>query len=99
MDRNQCLCYLVKSESLFEFQMKENEDLVIAKIDATANDSPSQFQVSGFPTIYWAPKDNKKNPTKYNVSMLLSTYFLWPATLRGLFDTYFSRVLTLVYGP
>ena len=50
------------------FQMKENEDLVIAKIDATANDSPSQFQVSGFPTIYWAPKDNKKNPTKYNVS-------------------------------
>lgn len=48
--------------------MKGNEDLVIAKIDATANDSPAQFAVSGFPTIYWAPKNNKLNPTKYSVS-------------------------------
>lgn len=55
-------------EGSFLCQMKENEDLVIAKIDATANDAPAQFAVSGFPTIYWAPKDNKKSPTKYNVS-------------------------------
>ena len=38
-------------------------------MDATANDSPKQFAVSGFPTIYWAPKNNKKNPLKYNVSI------------------------------
>uniref|UniRef100_F6WYW5 Protein disulfide-isomerase n=1 Tax=Ciona intestinalis TaxID=7719 RepID=F6WYW5_CIOIN len=46
-------------------KMKDNNDIVIAKIDATANDSPSQFQVSGFPTIYFAPKGNKQNPVKY----------------------------------
>jgi len=48
--------------------MKDNDEIVIAKMDATANDSPKQFQVSGFPTIYWAPKDNKENPEKYSVS-------------------------------
>merc|ERR1711881_118566 len=32
----------------------DNDDIVIAKIDATANDSPSQFAVSGFPTIYFS---------------------------------------------
>lgn len=47
-------------------KMKGYDDIVIAKIDATANESPSQFAVSGFPTIYWAPKDNKENPVKYN---------------------------------
>lgn len=47
-------------------KLKDNEDIVIAKMDATANDSPKQFAVSGFPTIYWAPKNNKKNPPKYN---------------------------------
>jgi len=46
-------------------KMADDNDIVIAKIDATANDSPSQFAVSGFPTIYWAPKGNKKNPKKY----------------------------------
>ena len=47
--------------------MKDEPDVVIAKIDATANDSPSQFAVSGFPTIYWAPKGNKSKPQKYQV--------------------------------
>merc|ERR1712119_113940 len=46
-------------------KLADNNDIVIAKIDATANDSPSQFAVSGFPTIYWAPKGNKSNPKKY----------------------------------
>nr|CAB3264749.1 protein disulfide-isomerase A3 [Phallusia mammillata] len=46
-------------------KLKDNDDIVIAKMDATANDQPKQFAVSGFPTIYWAPKDNKQNPEKY----------------------------------
>uniref|UniRef100_H2ZE70 Protein disulfide-isomerase A3 n=1 Tax=Ciona savignyi TaxID=51511 RepID=H2ZE70_CIOSA len=46
-------------------KMQENDDVVIAKMDATANDAPAQFQVSGYPTIYWAPKGSKKNPVKY----------------------------------
>jgi len=41
------------------------EDIVIAKMDATANDAPPAFKVEGFPTIYWAPKNNKDNPEKY----------------------------------
>jgi protein disulfide isomerase family A protein 3 len=32
------------------------EDVVIAKMDATANDVPPAFSVSGFPTIYWKPR-------------------------------------------
>lgn len=44
----------------------ENEDeIVIAKMDATANDVPPSFDVKGFPTIYWVPKDKKSNPERY----------------------------------
>merc|ERR1719236_363241 len=44
--------------------MKE-ENVEIVKMDATANDVPPQFDVRGFPTLYWLPKDSK-NPTAYN---------------------------------
>jgi len=40
------------------------EDVVIAKMDATANDVPDGFDVQGFPTIYWLPKGQKK-PVSY----------------------------------
>merc|ERR1719383_865082 len=52
----------------------DNDDIVIAKIDATANDSPSQFAVSGFPTIYFSPKGNKANPQKYSGGRDLSDF-------------------------
>ena len=38
-------------------------------MDATANDVPKQFQVQGFPTIYFVPADDKKSPKKYEVSL------------------------------
>jgi protein disulfide isomerase family A protein 3 len=41
------------------------EDVVIAKMDATANDVPSPFSVSGFPTLYWVPKKAKDSPRTY----------------------------------
>jgi len=44
--------------------MKE-ENVEIVKMDATANDVPPQFDVRGFPTLFWLPKDSK-NPTAYN---------------------------------
>jgi len=44
---------------------KDNKDIVIAKMDATLNDAPPEFAVSGFPTMYWAPMGNKENPVKY----------------------------------
>lgn len=43
-----------------------NDKVVIAKIDATANDYPEEFSVSGFPTIYYVPATDKKNPISYD---------------------------------
>lgn len=34
-------------------------------MDATANDVPATYEVRGFPTLYWAPKDKKNSPVKY----------------------------------
>ena len=42
-----------------------NEEVSIVKFDATANDVPSQFEVRGFPTLFWLPKDSKDSPVKY----------------------------------
>jgi protein disulfide isomerase family A protein 3 len=38
----------------------EGEDVEIVKMDATANDVPPQFSVSGFPTLFWLPSSTKK---------------------------------------
>jgi len=43
----------------------KDEDVIIAKFDATANDVPPGFDVKGFPTIIWLPKDTK-TPIPYN---------------------------------
>lgn len=42
-----------------------NKDIVIAKMDATANDPPANYEVRGFPTLYWAPMGSKESPKKY----------------------------------
>ncbi|KAF7247940.1 Protein disulfide-isomerase A4 [Varanus komodoensis] len=45
---------------------KNQKNLVIAKMDATANDVPSdKYKTEGFPTIYFAPSNKKKNPIKF----------------------------------
>lgn len=44
---------------------KGEKNLVIAKMDATANDVPyDSYKVEGFPTIYFAPSNSKQNPVK-----------------------------------
>lgn len=45
--------------------MNKYPDVVVAKMDATANDVPTDFKVDGFPTIYFVPSNNKENPIKY----------------------------------
>jgi len=41
-------------------------DIVIAKMDATANDSPHpKYQAKGYPTILFAPKGSKEAPIPY----------------------------------
>lgn len=44
----------------------QNEDVAIVKMDATANDVPPAFNVRGFPTLFWLPKDSKDKPVSYN---------------------------------
>ena len=43
--------------------LKDEQNVEIVKMDATANDVPSPFVVHGFPTLYWYPKS--KSPKKY----------------------------------
>ena len=38
-------------------------------MDATENDIPSLYQVRGFPTIFFVPKNDKSNPRKYEVGI------------------------------
>lgn len=42
-----------------------DDNVVIAKMDATANDVPSPYEVRGFPTLYFAPAGSKSSPKKY----------------------------------
>ncbi|XP_007956713.1 protein disulfide-isomerase A4 [Orycteropus afer afer] len=43
-----------------------HKGLVIAKMDATANEATSdRYKVDGFPTIYFAPRGDKQNPIKF----------------------------------
>merc|ERR1712241_1495936 len=50
-----------------------DEDVIIAKMDATANDVPDGFDVQGFPTIYWLPKNSKK-PVSYGAGRELDDF-------------------------
>ncbi|XP_077480314.1 protein disulfide-isomerase A4 isoform X1 [Stigmatopora argus] len=45
---------------------RDEKNLVIAKMDATANDIPNdKYKAEGFPTIYFAPSDGKHKPVKF----------------------------------
>uniref|UniRef100_H9G9P8 Protein disulfide-isomerase n=1 Tax=Anolis carolinensis TaxID=28377 RepID=H9G9P8_ANOCA len=46
-------------------KLSNDPNIVIAKMDATANDVPSPYEVRGFPTIYFSPAGSKQNPKKY----------------------------------
>ncbi|EFA76633.1 protein disulfide isomerase [Heterostelium album PN500] len=46
--------------------MAENPHVVIAKVDATANDVPPELAIRGFPTIKYFKATDKKNPVEYN---------------------------------
>ncbi|GAB6026333.1 Protein O-glucosyltransferase 2 [Chamberlinius hualienensis] len=45
---------------------KEIKTLVVAKMDAAANDVPPPFEVEGFPTIYYVPQADKEHPIVFD---------------------------------
>lgn len=59
-----CKSLAPKYEELAE-KLKDESSIVIAKMDATANDVPKLYDVRGFPTLYFVPKGAKKSPKRY----------------------------------
>jgi len=55
-----------KYKELAQKMKKYSDQLTIAKVDATANDLPSSFAVSGYPSIFWVPANKKNAPVKYD---------------------------------
>jgi protein disulfide-isomerase A4 len=47
-------------------KFKNSKRLVIAKMDATANDAPEPYTSGRYPTIYFAQAGNKKSPISYD---------------------------------
>eukprot|EP01117_Protostelium_nocturnum_P005110 TRINITY_DN1855_c0_g1_i1.p1 TRINITY_DN1855_c0_g1~~TRINITY_DN1855_c0_g1_i1.p1 ORF type:complete len:513 (+),score=159.23 TRINITY_DN1855_c0_g1_i1:227-1540(+) len=55
--------------------LKDVENVVIAKMDGTLNDSPSAaFKVTGFPTILLVPAHNKASPIKFQGSRTVEEF-------------------------
>ncbi|XP_037050893.1 protein disulfide-isomerase A3-like [Bradysia coprophila] len=42
-----------------------DEDVEIVKLDGANNEVPVVFQLQGFPSLYWLPKDSKNKPIMY----------------------------------
>lgn len=47
-------------------KFKDVKNLVVAKMDSTANDAPEPYTASGFPTIFFAPAGKKSSPISYS---------------------------------
>ncbi|MCL4128554.1 UNVERIFIED_CONTAM: hypothetical protein GTU68_001958, partial [Idotea baltica] len=54
-----------------------DEDVDIIKMDATANDVPPSYNVRGFPTLFWKPKNS--DPVPYNGGRELDDFFKYIA--------------------
>jgi len=62
----------------FAASLEGDSSVIIADMDATANDvGHPAYSVSGYPTIYWAKKGDKKNPQKYQGGRSLEDFKKW----------------------
>ncbi|MEE6503372.1 hypothetical protein FKM82_004807 [Ascaphus truei] len=55
-------------------KLASDPHIVIAKMDATANDVPSYYDVKGFPTIYFSPAGSKQSPKRYEGGREISDF-------------------------
>lgn len=60
-------------------KLKGETDILIAKMDATANDVPKPYEVQGFPTLYFASKNGKAMPKKYEGGREVDDFFKYIA--------------------
>jgi len=77
------MCESLLSRSItciFEILQLKDEDVAIVKMDATANDVPAAFEVKGFPTLFWLPKDSKDTPLKYEGGREVDDFIKYIAT-------------------
>jgi len=59
-------------------KMKDIPTVTIAKMDATANDSPHpKYQAKGYPTILFAPANSKDEPVAYSGDREVSAMYDW----------------------
>jgi len=59
-------------------KLKDVPGLTIAKMDANANDSPhGKYQAKGYPTILYAPANNKENPIAYSGEREVKAFESW----------------------
>lgn len=56
-----------------------DEDVEIVKFDGTNNEVPVMFQLQGYPTLYWLPKDAKDNPIMYVEGKTLNEFIKYIA--------------------
>jgi len=61
-----------------KIKKNKNTNMVIAKIDATANDSPhAKYVAKGYPTILFAPANNKGNPIPFSGERDINSMYSW----------------------
>lgn len=46
--------------------LKDEPDIVIARMNAIDNDLPEPYEIYGVPAIYFAPKKGKLTPIRYD---------------------------------
>jgi len=72
-----CKTLAPKYDKLAE-ELKDVDSVVIAKMDATANDIPhSGYEARGYPTILFAPANNKDRPMKYEGEREVKAFKKW----------------------
>jgi len=62
----------------FANSLEGDDSVIIADFDATANDpGHSAYSVSGYPSLFWAKKGDKKNPQKYQGGRTVEDFAKW----------------------